>query len=160
MAQDLEDALGGMYTVLAQEFQLPLVSLFSARMEKRKNVPKLPPELDNPTITTGIDALGRGQDLRNLDSFLIGLGENFGPEIIGRYVNFGEAIKRRAAALGIDTAGLIKTDEQVKQAEQQAQMQELATNLGPDAIKAMANVSGQETQAKAKVDAAKVSKRK
>ncbi|WP_339084884.1 portal protein [Hyphomicrobium sp. ghe19] len=160
MAQDLEDALGGMYTVLAQEFQLPLVSLFSARMEKRKGVPKLPKELNNPTITTGVDALGRGQDLKNLDNFLIGLGENFGPEVIGRYVNFSEAIKRRAAALGIDTEGLIKSEQEVQQAEQQAQMTDLATNLGPDAIKAMANVGGNQLQADAKVKAAQLTKRK
>jgi hypothetical protein len=160
MAQDLEDALGGMYTVLAQEFQLPLVTLFSARMEKRKGVPKLPEDLNNPTITTGVDALGRGQDLKNLDNFLIGLGENFGPDVIGRYVNFSEAIKRRAAALGIDTEGLIRTDDEVKANEEQAQLSDLAQNLGPDAIKAMASYGGNQLQADAKVKTAQMTKRK
>lgn len=154
MAQELEDALGGMYTVLAQEFQMPLVELFSARMEKRKSVPPLPTGMVTPVIVTGLDALGRGQDLRNLDAFLIGLGESFGPEVIGRYVNMGEAIKRRAAALGIDTDGLIRTEEEIAQSEQQAQLMELAQNLGPQAISAMGNMQGQQVRADAQVEAA------
>jgi hypothetical protein len=156
MAQELEDALGGMYTVLAQEFQLPLVTLFSTRMEKRKGVPKMPDNVVTPVIITGVDALGRGQDLRNLDSFLIGLGESFGPEVIGRYVNMGEAIKRRAAALGIDTVGLIRTDEEVAQSEQQAQLMQLAQNLGPQALTVAGQVQGKELDNSTKLEAEKI----
>ena len=159
MAQELEDALGGMYTVLAQEFQLPLVNLFSKRMEKRKGVPPMPKEV-TPTIVTGVDALGRGQDLRNLDSFLIGLGETFGPEVIGRYVVLSEAIKRRAAALGLDTTGLIRTEEEVAQAEQQAQMMEMAQNLGPQALTVMGQQQKAELDNATKLEAEKIKSKK
>lgn len=144
MARELEDALGGMYSLMAQEFQLPMVRLFERRMEKNMKVPPLPKDITRPTIITGIDALGRGQDLQNLDAFLAGLGQAFGPEILGRYIMLGEAIKRRGVALGIDMDGLVRSDEEVAQAEEQARMQELAQNLGPQAIQAMGQLQGKQ----------------
>tara|TARA_R110000796_G_scaffold72391_3_gene163692 strand:- start:2449 stop:4035 length:1587 start_codon:yes stop_codon:yes gene_type:complete len=144
MAQELEDGLGGMYSLLAQEFQLPMVHIFSARMERNRQVPELPKDLASPAIVTGIDALGRGHDLRNLDMFLAGLGQQFGPEVLGRYIMLSEAIKRRGVALGVDMNGLVKSEEEVAQAEQQAQMQQLAQNMGPQAIQAMAQLQGKD----------------
>lgn len=144
MAQELEDGLGGMYSLLAQEFQLPIVRIFEKRMERNRKVPELPKDLVSPAIVTGIDALGRGQDLRNLDGFLAGLGQQFGPDILGRYIMLSEAIKRRGVALGIDMNGLVKSEEEVQAAEQAAQMQALAQNLGPQAIQAMAQLQGKD----------------
>ena len=42
MAEDLEQALGGIYSILSQEFQLPFVMRKMAMMEKSKKLPKLP----------------------------------------------------------------------------------------------------------------------
>lgn len=151
MAQELEDGLGGMYSLLAQEFQLPMVFLFERRMEINKKVPPLPEGVTQPAIITGIDALGRGQDLRNLDAFLVGLGQAFGPEVLGRYIVLSEAIKRRGVALGIDMDNLIRTEEEVAQAEQQAQMQAMAQNLGPQAVQAMAHIQGKQMDNDTKV---------
>lgn len=151
MAQELENALGGMYSLMAHEFQLPMAKLFEKRMEKNRKVPQLPKEAASPTIITGIDALGRGQDLQNLDAFLIGLGQNFGPEILAQYIKLSEAIKRRGAALGIDMNGLVRTEEEIAQAEQQAQMQALAQNLGPQAIQAFAGLQGKQMDNDTKV---------
>ena len=154
MAQELEDGLGGMYSLLAHEFQLPMVKLYEQRMEKKNNIPPLPDDLASPAIVTGIDALGRGQDLKSLDGFLVGLGQAFGPEIIGRYIMLGEAIKRRGVAMGIDMNGLVRTDDEVAQAEEQAQMQAMAQNLGPDAIKAMAMTQGKQMDNETKIEVA------
>jgi hypothetical protein len=41
MAGELEDALGGVYSVLAQELQLPLVTRLIDRMQKAKKLPEL-----------------------------------------------------------------------------------------------------------------------
>jgi hypothetical protein len=153
MAQELEDGLGGMYSLLAHEFQLPIVYIFEKRMEKKRKMPPLPEDIAGPSIVTGIDALGRGQDLRNLDGFLTGLGQAFGPEVLGRYIKLGEVIKRRGAALGIDMHNLVLSEEEVAQNEQQAQMMAMATNLGPDALKASAMLQGKQTDAEGKVAA-------
>ena len=152
MAQELEDGLGGMYSLLAHEFQLPVVYLFEKRMERKRRVPPLPDDIAGPSIVTGIDALGRGQDLRNLDGFLTGLGQAFGPEILGRYIKLGEVIKRRGAALGIDMSNLIYSEEEMAQAEQQAKMEALAQNLGPDAIKAYGQLQGKQMDVQGKMD--------
>lgn len=147
MAQELEDALGGMYSLLAQEFQLPMVRLFERRMEIAKKVPPLPKGVTSPAIITGIDALGRGQDLQKLDAFIAA----FPPEILMRYVKFEELITRRAAALGVDLNNLVRTEQEIQQAEQQAQLMELAQNLGPQAISAMGQLQGKQMDSDTKL---------
>ena len=122
MAQELESALGGVYSVLSQEFQLPLVNILLDKMTKAKKMPKFPKEVVKPQVITGIEALGRGQDLNKLSQFLQYLSP-LGPEAIMSNLNLDDYIDRLGASLGIDTSGLIKTAEQ-KQAEQQAQMEQ------------------------------------
>ena len=81
-----------------------------------------------------MEALGRGHDLRKLDLFIKGMAEALGPEVLSQYVNLQDYIKRRATALGIDTEGLIKTEEQIAQEMQQAQLQQVMQQAGPEAI--------------------------
>jgi hypothetical protein len=143
LSQELEAALGGLYSILSQEFQLPLVSRLMDRMGRKDRLPKLPKDIVKPTIVTGVEALGRGNDLNRLDMFLAGASQVVGPQAIAEYVNVSDYFKRRATALGIETEGLIKTEEEIQQAMQQAQMMEMAQKLGAPAmgpaINAMAN---------------------
>lgn len=134
MAGELEDGLGGMYSLLSRELQHRIVPLFEVRMEKRKGVPALPKDSTEVTIITGLDALGRGHDLQNLDHFIAGMGQALGPDVLRQYVNIGEYIKRRGVSLGIDMKGLIRTAEEIAQAEQQAQMMAMIQHLGPQGI--------------------------
>jgi hypothetical protein len=134
MAQELDDALGGMYALLSAEFQLPVVLLFEDRMEGSHKVPPLPKGVVKPTITTGMAAIGRGIDLRNLRAFTADIVQTLGPEIAFRYLQPTEYIKRAAAAYGIDTGGLVKPDNVIAQEEQMAQLQALVQNLGPQAL--------------------------
>jgi hypothetical protein len=146
MAQEIEDSLGGLYSLLAQELQLPVMMVFEKRMEKTRNVPKLPKKVANPRVVTGLDALGRGQDQQRLEGFLGGIVNKYGPEAVGRYVNLQEAIYREGVAWGIDMDNLIRTPQEIEAAEQQARMEELARNLGPQAIQQMGGI--QQTQMK------------
>jgi hypothetical protein len=123
VTQSIERQLGGVYSLLSLEFQLPLVNKIMEQMEKSKKLPKLPRKFVTPTIITGIDALGRGNDLQRLDLYLQGIGQLVGPEVISQTVNVREYMNRRAAALGIDTEGLVKTEEQMM-AERQAALQQ------------------------------------
>lgn len=131
VTQSIERQLGGIYSVLSQEFQMPLVKRIMANMSRSKRLPKLPNDLVHPTIITGVEALGRGNDLNRIDEFLVGIGQILGPEILMQFVNFQEYMKRRAAALGIDVEGLIKTEEQIQQEQQQAQAQQMMAEMGP-----------------------------
>ncbi|MBA6135087.1 MULTISPECIES: portal protein [Pseudomonas] len=121
MAGELEAALGGVYSILSQEFQLPLVNRIMFSMQRRKKLPELPKGTVSPTIVTGMEALGRGNDLTKLDQFISTIMQI--PDAASR-INWGNYMTRRATALGIDTDGLVKTDQEVQQEQQQQQMQQ------------------------------------
>jgi hypothetical protein len=141
MASELEATIGGVYALLAQEFQRPLVLVLMANLTKAKRLPQLPKGIVKPTVTTGLDALSRANDLNKLDRLLAGLREVYGPEALAAETNVGDYVKRRAAALGLDVTGLIKSPEQ-KEAEQQQRMQmEMMNRLGPNAINQMGNMA-------------------
>jgi len=118
--QELEVALGGVYAVLSQEFQLPLVELLMNKMQKTGKIPKLPSDGLKPLIVTGVEALGRGEDLNKLGMFLQQLAP-LGPEVL-KELNVDDYIVRLAGSLGIDTEGLVKTPE-----EKQLEAQQLET---------------------------------
>tara|TARA_R100000541_G_scaffold21751_1_gene31681 strand:+ start:884 stop:2443 length:1560 start_codon:yes stop_codon:yes gene_type:complete len=122
MAQELETALGGIYSVLSQEFQVPLVNLLLGKMQKEGKMPKFPKDTLKPQIVTGLEALGRGQDLNKLSQFLQML-QPLGQEVIQSELNIGDYLDRLGASLGIDTQGLVKSDEQKQQEAQQQQEQ-------------------------------------
>lgn len=122
MAGELEDALGGVYSILSQEFQLPLVNRIIARMTKKKRLPSLPKGVANPTIVTGLEALGRGHDMNKYQMFLQALAP-LGPEAVAQFMNVNDYITRVGTALGIDMDGLIKSQEQLQQERQQQQQQ-------------------------------------
>lgn len=144
MAQELETALGGVYSIMSQEFQMPLIRLLMARLEKEGKMPKLPKDTIKPTIITGLEALGRGQDLNKLATFLQYL-QPLGQDVIAREMNVDDYIDRLGASLGIDTSGLIKSAEQ-KAAEAQAAMEQqqqmmLQQTMGSMAEKAAPQVA-------------------
>ena len=136
MAQELDDALGGVYTLLASEFQLPVVKLFERRMEKRTGAGKLPQDVAKPVIVAGLEAIGRGHEQQNLRAFAADIIQILGPEMAMQYLNPVEFMKRSAAAYNIETDGLIPTDEEIQQREQAAQMQAMIQHLGPQALQA------------------------
>lgn len=137
LSQELESSLGGLYSLLASEMQMPLVNRVMSVMQKKGELPKLPDNLVKTVIVTGVEALGRGNDLSKLDLFLAGAAQVVGPQAIGQFVNVEEYFKRRATSLGIKTQGLIKSAEQMQQEAQQAQMMQLAQKVGPAGIKAL-----------------------
>jgi hypothetical protein len=78
--------------------------------------------------------------------FLAGANQVVGPEAVAQYVNVGDYFKRRATALGIETDGLIKTDEEIQAAMQQAQQQEMMMKLGAPAVGPAINALSQQAQ--------------
>jgi hypothetical protein len=136
MVGELEQSLGGVYSLLAEEFQRPLIVRRIHQMEKAKKLPSLPEGAVNPQIVTGLEGLGRTTDLQKLDVFIAGVGQQFGQEAVAKYVNIGAYMKRRAAALGIDLTGLVRDEQEVQAADQQAMKAEMVHKLGPTGIKA------------------------
>ena len=132
LVQELETTLGGVYSLLSQELQLPLVKRLLYILRKAGKIPEVPKDAAQPTIIAGMEALGRGNDLNKLRTFLGTLTDTIGPEQVARWVNVSDIISRTAVSIGIDTLGLIKTEEQVMEEEQQAQQMALMQQaMGP-----------------------------
>ena len=140
MAGELEDALGGVYSILSQEYQLPYVNRVIDRLTKQKKLPALPKGVAKPTIVTGLEALGRGHDLNKYDLFLKALMP-LGPEALQQYMNVGDYIRRIGTSLGVNMDGLIKSEEQMMQEAQQAQQaqqQQMMAQMAEKAVPAVA----------------------
>jgi len=143
MAEQLETSMGGIYSLLSQEFQLPLVNILMKRMEQANEIPSLPEKSVRPTIITGIEALGRGNDLQKLREFVAEIGNlaQINPAVV-QALNPDDLIKRIATGLGIETEGLIKSQEQMaeEQAAQEEQMQdEQVMQMAEKAVAPVAN---------------------
>ena len=108
-------------------------------MKKKKSLPELPKNVVSPVIITGVEALGRGNDLQKLDLFLAGAAQVVGAEAVAQFVNVSEYFKRRATSLGIKTQELIKSPEQMQQEAQQAQQAAMMQAAIPNGVNAISD---------------------
>ena len=156
MSQELEAGIGGLYSILTQELQLPLVRRLMHVMRKQRKLPPFPKgeggkALVNPKPVTGLEAIGRGDDRNKLIDFITTVGQTLGPEVLQKYINVDEALRRLANSESIDTTNLVKTKEQLDaeaaaaQEEQQAMQQQEMMSQGLKSP-ALANLVGNYTQ--------------
>jgi len=120
---ELEQQLGGLFGLLTVEFLVPYLNRKLSVFQKTGEIPRIPKGMVKPIIVAGINALGRGQDVQALGQFLTTIAQTMGPEAIQRYINPEEVVKRLAAAQGIDVLNLVKSMQEVQQADQQQQQQ-------------------------------------
>jgi len=126
---ELEKQLGGLFSLLTVEFLEPYLKRTLLVLQRTNQIPKLPKDLVRPKIVAGINAIGRGQDKESLTMFLGTIAQTLGAEALMKFVDPSEAIKRLAAAQGIDVLNLVKTPQQLKQDLQQQQMQQAQQSL-------------------------------
>jgi hypothetical protein len=117
---ELEQQLGGLFSLLTVEFLLPYLNRKMLVLQRSGQLPRIPKDLVNPTIVAGINALGRGQDRESLTAFIMTIAQTLGPEALMQYINADEAIKRLAAAQGIDVLNLVKSMDQIQQEQDDA----------------------------------------
>lgn len=125
VAGELEDTLGGVYSLLSQEMQLPLIRCVFNQMQSLGMLPNDANIGENvdPTVITGLDALGRGADLQKLTE-VISLIVQF-PEGLSM-LNYNGLFSRIFASAGIDAGGLVKTPEEAQADINQAQADQQA----------------------------------
>ena len=121
---ELEQQLGGLFSLLTVEFLVPYLNRKLLVMQRSGELPRYPKDLVKPTIVAGINALGRGQDRESLTQFIMTIAQTLGPEAMMQHLNPDEFIKRLAAAQGIDVLNLVKSLEQKQQEQQQAAEQQ------------------------------------
>ena len=123
---ELEQQLGGLFSLLTVEFLVPYLNRKLSIFQKTGKIPKLPKALVSPVIVAGVNALGRGQDREALGMFLTTISQTMGPEATQQYINPEEVIKRLAAAQGIDILNLVRSMEEIQGQQAAAQEQEMA----------------------------------
>ena len=128
---ELEQQLGGLFSLLTVEFLIPYLNRTLHILQRNRELPKIPKDVVRPQIIAGVNAIGRGQDQQSLVSFAQTLAQTMGPEIMAKFLDPGEYVKRLAAAQGIDVLNLVKTPETMAQEkQQQMQQQELMKQAG------------------------------
>ena len=143
---ELEQQLGGLFSLLTVEFLVPYLDRKLSVLTKNKTIPPIPKDIVKPTIVAGINALGRGQDRESLTMFMQTIAQTIGPEAMMNFINPDEVIKRLAASSGIDVLNLVKSMQEI-QSEQQQQMQQQMAMQQQQQAPAMAAVEQKQMQA-------------
>lgn len=102
VAAELEATLGGTYSVLAADLQIPLVYLVMQDINKNAG------NLVDPTIVTGTSAISREKDLNNLQTMINVLG-SLGEQTIAEYLDIEGYLTAISTALGFDPSVMVKT---------------------------------------------------
>lgn len=137
-AKELELSNAGIYSRLAEEWQLPTAKLALKRAGVKigGNSPII------PVIITGIDSLSRAGELDNLETFLyyVGLFEKV-PEDVRQRMDFEGALKFIGVRTGIDYTQFVKTETQFKAEQQQAMQQQMAATAAEQAGAAASGIA-------------------
>jgi hypothetical protein len=142
MAQELDSLLGGNYSTISLEFQLPFLRRKMLELQRAGKLPALPQKALRPVIVTGLDALGRGAELENLKAFVKDVVDLGGPDALKTYLAFDDLLKRLSTARGIKAEGLVKPPEVVAQEQQAQTLQGLVERLGPNAVTQLGQLTG------------------
>lgn len=126
---ELEQQLGGMFSLLTDEFLKPYLERTLMVLQRSNQLPKLPKGIVRPEIVAGVNALGRGQDRESLIQFITTIAQTMGPETLTKFINPDEYIKRLAASQGIDYLNLVKSVSDVQQEQQQNQQMMMQQEL-------------------------------
>ena len=152
MAAELETALGGVYTVLTKEFQLPYVAIKLRKLKNKKMLGQFPKgDLVQAKIITGMDALGRGAERNKLIEFVGTIGQVLGPQAVAQWVDVPQFIRTLAVTDGIDPNSILRDADEVAAEQAQAQQMALVQQFGPNVIDAAAKAGVAGVQQKAQI---------
>lgn len=123
-AQELESTLGGVYSRIARDIQIPIANWLLKKANLSIKGTKL-----RPVIITGLDALSRNADLERLLQFLSNItGLSQIPPQVRLRLQESNIITDIAAGLGINSKRYVASDDEVQQ--RLAQLQEQTAQGG------------------------------
>lgn len=144
MVSDIENVLGGVYALLAQELQYPLINRIIDRMVVEKKIPdvsKIKGDDGKPAapikIVTGVEALGRGNDYNKLLTVAKEVIIPFREEAKAEF-KMRDFFERVLVSASIDPDGLLMSEEEKASAQQKMQgdnMQKMSQQMLMDAVK-------------------------
>lgn len=136
-AMELEAALGGVYSSLAETVQRPLVEYLYSRMKRTGKITALPKEV-KPVIATGLEAISRNHQAVRIQQFLQSINQSIPPDQLIQYLRYESLLADLATSLNLPKDQYIRTAEEIQQIMAAQQQQSAVENLGPDVIRAAA----------------------
>lgn len=140
MANELETALGGAYSRLAVDIQLPLAYWLMDQLKMSMNGSGF-----TPTIVTGLDALSRQGDLDDLKMFLADAAMlNSIPEDVRARLRLDELFAELGAGRRIQAKKFLKTTAEIQQEMQAAKAQQMESMAAQGAVDASVKAAGKQ----------------
>lgn len=138
-AQETDAGNGGIYSILTIPQRQMLVRVMH-RINKRGEFPTVDQqEADlgyiTPRVITGLEAIGRGQELSRLNAVADFILKLFGPEAAARYLEPIETIGRAFLGAGVDSNGILKDRAAVAREIQAEQRAAMAQQIAPEAVR-------------------------
>lgn len=141
VVRELEDTFGGIYTVLAQDLQLPLVKRYERLAEKNKQLRPIPEfegkPMARPIIVTGLEAIGRSHDQDKIEDF-IDFASRYAAldPTVANHLPTNVILTRAATNIGVAVDSVVRDKDEVEAElaaqQQQAAQAELASKaIGP-----------------------------
>lgn len=114
LANELETGLGGVYSRLADSFQLPLANYLLRGADIKIEGTQI-----SPLIITGFDALSRSAELERMQLFLQDVANLTSlPSEVSDWLKVGPILRGLAANRHLDADELVNNEEQVQQSRQ------------------------------------------
>lgn len=134
MIKELNEGQGNFYSILSREFQKPYLTIKFHHLKQANT--RLPDVLKDKnvrlTITTGLEALGRSNDMQKMSIWIDLLTKGaIIREFGGDLSSYGD---RCAASLGLDVKGILPTKEEAQAQQEQAQKAEMLKTIAPGII--------------------------
>lgn len=132
--KQLQDALGGLYTMLVPNLQAPYATLKMAGLQRNGRMVYLPKDSVKRSLVTGAAALGRAQAAQNLDALIA--GPQASQQAAATVIKWPAWFERKAVALGVDSDGLVTTQEELDEQQQNMQRSAALQQTAPDLVRA------------------------
>ena len=146
IAQELEDALGGTYTVLSAEVQRPYANRLLYILSRQKKAPQLPADV-SVVIVTGFNALGQNHEAAAINGWLADLKGTFGEAWLAQNIDGNAVAVRLGVGRGVsDVMKLVKSPDQVAQEGQQGALTQAGIAAAPQLAKGFADSINQDPQ--------------
>jgi hypothetical protein len=139
-AEELDGALGGIYSILNQDMALPRLQRLIYQMQADGDLPKWPDKMVEPTVLVGLEALGRQRDLQKIGEALQVM-QGLPPEVIQSYPKWDQIIDKIFVGVGLPDS--VKTQAEVaEEQKQQALLQAMQQTAPTVADKMLPDAGG------------------
>lgn len=133
IAEELEGVLGGVYSTLSQDMSLKRVRRLVFQMQREKALPEWKRDEVDPTILTGLEALGREQDVQRAATAMQ-FAQNL-PDEAQLYVKWPVILNKGFTGMGF--ADAVNDEATVNQKRQQQAAMQAMTAAAPQVARAV-----------------------